>query len=124
MDETTEIVVQAVVIILGALGSLFVTGITAVKVWLKKIDKEVNHKNKHGRKETLYELAHKNDIVAEQTFMIVKEMSSDFSTAKRAVSKLAASHAEDKAALKKFKTEVRTRLKRIEDSAEIKGEQT
>ena len=44
-----------------------VTGATAwINYKLKDLDKQVNNKGKHGRKESLYELAHKNDIIAQQ----------------------------------------------------------
>jgi hypothetical protein len=49
---------------------LLIAVVTAATAWinhkLKDLDRQVNNKGKHGRKESLYELVHKNDIIAEQ----------------------------------------------------------
>jgi hypothetical protein len=49
---------------------LMIAVVTAATAWinhkLRDLDRQVNNKGKHGRKESLYELVHKNDIIAEQ----------------------------------------------------------
>jgi len=52
--------------IIGALVALVTAGTAWLNFKVKDLDRQVNNKSKHGRKESLYELAHKNDIIAEQ----------------------------------------------------------
>ena len=53
-----------------ALSGFIVAAITAATAYLnqklKILDQQVNNKGRHNRSESLYELAHKNDIIAKQ----------------------------------------------------------
>lgn len=55
---------------------LLIAVVTAATAWinhkLKDLDRQVNNKGLHGRKESLYELVHKNDIIAEQQLGMLK----------------------------------------------------
>lgn len=58
--------------IIGAMVALATAGTAWLNFKVKDLDKQVNNKTKHGRKESLYELAHKNDIIAEQQLGMLK----------------------------------------------------
>lgn len=59
-----------------ALSGFIVAAITAATAYLnqklKVLDQQVNNKGRHNRTESLYELAHKNDVIAQQQLQMLK----------------------------------------------------
>ena len=59
-----------------ALSGFIVAVITAATAYLnqrlKGLDQQVNNKGRHNRSESLYELAHKNDIITSQQLEMLK----------------------------------------------------
>ena len=92
-----------------------------IKRWISRIDKEVNHKHLHGRTETLYELAHRTDRFAEQTFELTKNINQDVIENKKKLDGVCASHRKSKQAVDELRkdfdshvSEMNQRLDRLE----------
>ena len=105
-----ELTIQIAAVVVAALS----VGIAYLKRQLDNIDKHVNHKTKYGRSESLYELAHKNDLIQNQMLELVKTVKSNVESNGTAVDRLTRSHIKDKKDLHEFKSEVRTRLDKLE----------
>ena len=105
-----ELTVQIAAVVVAAIS----VAVAYLKRQLDGIDKHVNHKTRYGRTESLYELAHKNDLVQEQMLELVKSVKTNVETNGEAVDRLTKSHLNDKRDLHEFKTEVRSRLNKLE----------
>ena len=105
-----ELTVQIAAVVVAAIS----VAVAYLKRQLDGIDKHVNHKTRYGRTESLYELAHKNDLVQEQMLELVKTVKTNVEHNGNAVDKLTRSHLRDKKDLHEFKTEVRSRLDKLE----------
>ncbi len=105
-----ELTVQIAAVIVAVIS----VAVAYLKRQLDGIDKHVNHKTRYGRTESLYELAHKNDLVQEQMLELVKTVKTNVEHNGDAVNKLTRSHLRDKKDLHEFKTEVRSRLDKLE----------
>jgi hypothetical protein len=105
-----ELTVQIAAVIVAVIS----VAVAYLKRQLDGIDKHVNHKTRYGRTESLYELAHKNDLVQEQMLELVKTVKTNVEHNGDAVDKLTRSHLRDKKDLHEFKTEVRSRLDKLE----------
>ena len=105
-----ELTVQIAAVVVAAIS----VAVAYLKRQLDGIDKHVNHKTRYGRTESLYELAHKNDLVQEQMLELGKTVKTNVEHNGDAVDKLTRSHLRDKKDLHEFKTEVRSRLDKLE----------
>lgn len=105
-----ELTIQIAAVVVAAISM----GVAYLKRQLDGIDKHVNHKDKYGRTESLYELAHKNDLVQEQMLELVKTVKTNVEHNGDAVDRLNRAHIKDRKELKDFKVEVRSRLDKLE----------
>ena len=103
--------------VVGAIAALVVLAVTGGVAFLKKqLDGMNGHKTKHGRTESLYDLACKNDIVQEQMLELVKSVKGNVESQSDRITRLAKAVLVDRKDLQRFKIEVRDRLEKLENS--------
>ena len=106
--------------VVGVIAAIVVASLTGGVAYLKRqldgIDKHVNHKEQHGRTESLYDLAHKNDLVQEQMFELVKSVKDNVESQGDGLLRLARTVDLNNKDLQQFKAEVSSRLEKLENS--------
>lgn len=104
--------------VVGAIAALVVLAMTGGVAFLKKQLDGVNtgRGTKHGRSESLYDLACKNDLVQEQMLELVKSVKGNVETQGERITRLSKAVLVDRKDLQRFKTEVRERLEKLENN--------